>query len=141
VEILVYSPGGGLARLQDRWVPEQILPTPELGILPSTHAANGTQTVLEGAGRMNNRYPWAGYSSSAAEKYEKDPHYRTLVDTFTSFLWNGQFSPSEIREAAILAVCQMEAVRIRPLLFDPRNYEIEKGVLTNLKQRSETEIA
>ena len=63
---------------------------------------------------------------SAAWKYSEDPHFRILVDTFTSLLWNGEYTGSEIRQAAIYAMMKVELMRIRPMLFDPNNYTIEK---------------
>lgn len=66
---------------------------------------------------------------SAAQKYQDDAHFRVLVDTLTGLLWNGEYGYSEIRQAAIFAAMKVEAVRIRPLIFDPDNYVIENGTL------------
>jgi hypothetical protein len=80
---------------------------------------------------MDSMWP---YANSGAKKYREDTHFRVLVDTFTSLLWGGKYTPSELREASILAATQLEAIRIRPLIFDPNNYEIENGVLDSLKE-------
>ena len=69
------------------------------------------------------------FQDSAAQKYQDDAHFRVLVDTLTSLLWNGDYGYSEIRQAAIFAAMKVEAVRIQPLIFDPNNYAIENGVL------------
>ena len=79
---------------------------------------------------MIGRYEFTPFKESAAQKYAYDPHYRILVDTMTGLLWNGDYTPSEIRQAAIFAAMKVEAVRIRPLVFDPDNYMIEEGVLS-----------
>ena len=76
-----------------------------------------------------NKYEHWPFKESAAQKYEDDPHFRVLVDTMTSLLWNGEYTGSEIREAAIFAMMKVEAIRIRPLLFDPNDYTIENLVL------------
>ena len=70
---------------------------------------------------------------SAAEKYKTDAHFRVLVDTFSAMYEGGQFTPSELREAAIYAALRVECRRIRPLIFDPNNYTIEQGVLAASK--------
>jgi len=54
------------------------------------------------------------------QKYVQDNHYRTLVDTLRSVVEQGRFTPSEIREAAILASIMYEEVHIGPrLLLSP----------------------
>ena len=69
------------------------------------------------------------FQDSAAQKYRDDLDFRVLVDTMMSLLWNGKYTHSELRQAAIFAAMKVEAVRIRPLIFDPNNYIIENGVL------------
>ena len=76
-----------------------------------------------------DKYEFWPFKESAARKYCDDPHFRVLVDTMTSLLWNGDYGYSELRQAAIFAAMKVEAVRIRPLIFDPDNYMIENGVL------------
>lgn len=68
-------------------------------------------------------------TESASQKYDYDPHFRVLVDTMTAMLWHGDYGYSELRQASILAAMRIEAMRIRPLIFDPSNYTIEQGVL------------
>lgn len=58
------------------------------------------------------------------EKYLQDNHYRTLVDTMRSVIEQGSFTPSEIREAAILASIMYEETHIRQIKII--NPEIEK---------------
>ena len=40
---------------------------------------------------------------SVREKYHRDPAYRTLVDMMVSHILKADYTPSEMREAAILA--------------------------------------
>lgn len=42
------------------------------------------------------------------EKYEHDPQYRRLVDTMLALINGAQFTPSEIREAAMYAAILYE---------------------------------
>lgn len=68
---------------------------------------------------------------SIYQRYRDDAHLRVLVDTFTNLLWDGKYTPSELREASILAATHVECMRIRPMIFDPNNYTIEQGVLAS----------
>ena len=45
------------------------------------------------------------------EKYENDPAYRQLVDMLTALVHQGEWSPSEIREACMLACIRHEIYR------------------------------
>lgn len=45
------------------------------------------------------------------EKFNNDPDYRRLVDTLESLIAKAQFTPSEIREAAIFACIRYETRR------------------------------
>lgn len=46
------------------------------------------------------------------EKYMNDPTYSRLVDTICAFIHKAQFTPSEVREAAILACIIYEERRL-----------------------------
>lgn len=85
-----------------------------------------------------SRHEFLPFKESAAQKYQDDAHFRVLVDTLTGLLWNGNYGYSEIRQAAIFAAMKVEAVRIRPLIFDPDNYQIENGTLST-RRGTETE--
>lgn len=78
---------------------------------------------------------WAEYpfQDSVAQKYNDDADFRVLVDTFTAMLWDGRYTVSELRKAAIFAAMRVEATRIRPMLFEPNNYSIEYGVLKQVR--------
>ena len=42
------------------------------------------------------------------ERYQSDPMFRTLVDTVYNMIDKAQFTPSELREAVILAATKYE---------------------------------
>lgn len=42
------------------------------------------------------------------ERYNHDPHFHQLVDLLESFIERAEFTPSELREAAILAAINHE---------------------------------
>ncbi len=76
------------------------------------------------------------FQESTAKKYNDDFHFRLLVDTFTNMLWDGVYTISELRKAAIFAAMRVEATRIRPMLFDPDNYSIEYGILKQVRDET-----
>ena len=45
------------------------------------------------------------------EKYENDPSYRHVVDMMTELINQAEFTPSEIREACMLACIRHELYR------------------------------
>jgi hypothetical protein len=53
------------------------------------------------------------------EKYHNDPSYRNLVSTLESLIYRAEFTPSEIREAAMFAAIRYESMRPRPYFIDP----------------------
>lgn len=55
---------------------------------------------------------------SPGERYQRDPVFRALVDTMRSQLRACQVTPSELREAVILAAQMHEAENVRPLGMD-----------------------
>ena len=46
------------------------------------------------------------------EKYMRDAEFHALVDLLEAAIYNAQYTPSEIREAAILAATHYELRRI-----------------------------
>lgn len=57
------------------------------------------------------------------EKYLNDPEYYSLVNHLESFIENARFTPSELREACILASINYEMRHVREKQFDPRVQE------------------
>jgi len=51
------------------------------------------------------------------ERYEKDCTFRTLVDLMVSMIEKDQYTPTETREAAMLAQIIFEDRNPRPTLF------------------------
>lgn len=51
------------------------------------------------------------------ERYLRDPVFHALVHTLRAALHGGTFTPTELREAAILAAAAHEAETIRPLIL------------------------
>lgn len=48
------------------------------------------------------------------ERYESDAHFKRLVDTIHCLIREAQYTPSEIRDAAMLATIHHESLTIRP---------------------------
>jgi hypothetical protein len=51
------------------------------------------------------------------ERYRRDPVFHALVDMLRSALAGGNFTPTELREAAILAAAAHEMETLRPLFL------------------------
>lgn len=51
------------------------------------------------------------------ERYHEDPVFRALVDLIGCELERGQYTPTEIREAAMLAQLMHEERHPRPTIF------------------------
>jgi hypothetical protein len=59
-----------------------------------------------------------------SEKYLNDPEFRQLVCMLESFVERAQFTPSELREAAVLACINYEMRHVREMtIIDPRAAE------------------
>ena len=50
---------------------------------------------------------------SARDRYRNDMEYRALVDMMIAMIHRCEFTPSEMREAAVLASIEYDAVNIR----------------------------
>lgn len=55
------------------------------------------------------------------EKYINDPHYHPLVSTLETMIHQAQFTPSEVREAAVLACIHYEMRTCRCVFVVPKN--------------------
>jgi len=64
---------------------------------------------------------------SPREKYMNDPEYHNLVKTLESLIDQAHFTPSELREACILASINYEMRHIRSAYIDPR---LEEALMT-----------
>lgn len=54
---------------------------------------------------------------SMRERYNNDPVFHTMVDTMVAHITTGNFTPSEMREAAIFASIIYEESHIRMMSF------------------------
>jgi len=54
------------------------------------------------------------------EKYMHDPEYHHLVNTLEQLIEQARFTPSELREACILASINYEMRHVRDQHIDPR---------------------
>jgi len=52
------------------------------------------------------------------ERYRNDAQFKMLVDALEAAIHRAQYTPSELREAAILAAIHYESVRVRQY-WDP----------------------
>ena len=60
---------------------------------------------------------------SPREKYMNDPEYHRLVDKLEHFIESARFTPSELREASVLASINYEMRHVRDMQIDPRTLE------------------
>jgi len=51
------------------------------------------------------------------ERYRRDPHFAALVDMLHNTIKKADFTPTEIREALMLAQIQYEAMNVRPIML------------------------
>jgi hypothetical protein len=51
------------------------------------------------------------------ERYERDPAFRNLVEFIRATIERGEFTPTEIREAAMLAQILYEDMHVRTTTF------------------------
>lgn len=60
---------------------------------------------------------------SPREKYMNDPEYHHLVSMLESMIEQARFTPSELREACVLASINYEMRHIRERQIDPRTQD------------------
>lgn len=60
------------------------------------------------------------------EKYMNDPEYNNLVDTLESLIESARFTPSELREACVLASINYEMRHIREINIPPQIHDALK---------------
>jgi len=67
------------------------------------------------------------------EKYRNDVEFRSLVDILESYVHSAKYTPSEIREACILACIHHEMHHIQIHTF-PAEKVLPEGVVKSLKE-------
>ena len=70
-----------------------------------------------------------GCRDSVLDRYDGDPHFRALTDQLQYIIEQGYSTPTELREALILAATKVEFRTVRTQILDLHNYEIEDTVL------------
>lgn len=65
---------------------------------------------------------------SARERYQEDTMYNALVNQIKEMLRQGKFSPSEVREATILASIIHEEERVKLTISLPYTKELEDAL-------------
>ena len=80
---------------------------------------------------MDKAYsPWSD-RQPAWKRYEADPHFRQLVDQCEGLFDYGHTTPSELREATMLAACRWDMRTVRKNILGPLNFEIEEAVVNS----------
>ena len=70
---------------------------------------------MTGLNTVNGRWP-----EPPETRYQRDPVFRALVDMLSVFLEENalrQWTPTELREAVMVAAARYEMVHVRPLLM------------------------
>lgn len=69
------------------------------------------------------------------DKYYNDPEFRTLVDLMEKFIHDNKFTPSEMREAAVMASINYEMRRVdRRIYLDPKTESAFK-ILRDIEEK------
>lgn len=65
------------------------------------------------------------YRTPADDRYARDPVFTTLVDILYTLLDQAEnkFTPTELREAVMLAATKYEYLHVRPLFFTANGLE------------------
>lgn len=58
---------------------------------------------------------------TVADRYDRDPQFRTLTDMLEHLIHEAKMTPTEVREAAILATIHYEQRTIRPFIIPLRD--------------------
>lgn len=63
------------------------------------------------------------YKPSIQERYRNDTKFHYLVDTLAALIYKADYTPSEVREAALLACIRIEMESVRYLHVIPKPAE------------------
>jgi ribulose bisphosphate carboxylase small subunit len=80
-----------------------------------------------------------GCRGSIFDRYRHDNNFRALVDQLQYILEQGYSTPSELREALILAATQIEFRTVHSQILDLHNYDIEDTVLSCVREKIKSE--
>ena len=64
--------------------------------------------------------PWPPHRESAFDRAHRDPTFNSLVQILYGLMLQGegQYTPTEVREAAMVAMTMIERTRVEPIRFD-----------------------
>ena len=60
---------------------------------------------------------------SVQERYRNDAHFHNLTDTLAAAIYRGDFTPTEVREAAMLACIKIEMETVKYMAIIPKRTE------------------
>ena len=80
-----------------------------------------------------------GCRDSIFDRYRSDNHFGALVNQLRYILEQGYSTPSELREALILAATQVEFRTVHSQILDLHNYDIEGVVLNCVREKIKSE--
>ena len=70
------------------------------------------------------RYDPIDLRSVPEMRYSHDPAFRQLVDTMHHFIQKAEFTPTEMREAALLACIHYESYQVRRIYLDKDQFNL-----------------
>lgn len=73
---------------------------------------------------MTPRYDPLDHGSLPEGRYSRDPVFRQLVDTLHHFIREAKYTPTELREAALLACIHYESYRVRLIYLDKDQFNL-----------------
>lgn len=73
---------------------------------------------------MPPKYDPLSTNSIPEYRYQHDPAFKGLVDVLQHFIQRAQFTPTEVREAALLACIHYESYTVRSQYLDPDQFEL-----------------
>ena len=78
------------------------------------------------------------YKPSIQERYRNDAKFHYLVDTLAALIYKADYTPSEVREAAMMACIRIEMESVRYLQIIPKPTEDAIEELRRFVQHEET---
>lgn len=70
------------------------------------------------------RYDPINLRSVPEVRYQHDTAFKNLVDVLHHFIQKAEFTPTEIREAALLACIHYESYQVRRIYLDPDQFNM-----------------
>jgi hypothetical protein len=60
---------------------------------------------------------------TVSDRYDRDPQFRVLTDQLEYLIANAKMTPTEVREAAVLATIHYEQRSVRPFIIPLRTLD------------------